>query len=279
MNKPQPHILYFPLHVFMLVMFFIVNGYRQNMEVLWFSRLLPLTGILLLVSAVLLLLAKKGQGTWHKAGLWVFLLMLVVLFYGVAEGAAQRAGIPVLRNWIYLSAIAVIGLPAFWIFLRRTKRSLRKITLFLNVLLVIYLAVEVTGIAMRWNKPLQSMPAVNIPPPANQHRPDIYFIILDEYMGGDELKNFYGYDNSFIERSLQQEGFHIVQHALCNYVNTTSSVGSMLNMQYLDSRDLDASLGFELTKRKLEYIRSNAVCKYLESAGYEISNQSIFHLG
>jgi hypothetical protein len=64
--------------------------------------------------------------------------------------------------------------------------------------------------------------------------PDIYYIILDGYGRADMLEQIYGFDNSGFIDELKALGFAVTTGSRANYPQTVLSLGSSLNMQYLD---------------------------------------------
>ncbi|MGE5378060.1 MAG: sulfatase-like hydrolase/transferase [Bacteroidota bacterium] len=70
--------------------------------------------------------------------------------------------------------------------------------------------------------------------PVSNARPDIYYIVLDEYGRSDILSQIYGFDNSDFVNHLEQKGFIVPQNSRSNYARTVLSVASTLNMDYID---------------------------------------------
>ncbi|MCC6298247.1 MAG: hypothetical protein IT314_03035 [Anaerolineales bacterium] len=99
-------------------------------------------------------------------------------------------------------------------------------------------------------------------------KPDIYYIVLDAYGSAEMLKALHRYDNSGFVSALEERGFIVVPNAKSNYTRTIHSVGSSLNMQYLDRVDeimSDSDLWWPLTGT----FADNETRKFLESQGYE----------
>ena len=63
--------------------------------------------------------------------------------------------------------------------------------------------------------------------------PDIYFIILDSYPRQDVLQSIYGFDNSEFLDYLERSDFYVASDSRTNYIQTTLSLASSLNMDYL----------------------------------------------
>ena len=98
-------------------------------------------------------------------------------------------------------------------------------------------------------------------------KPDIYYIILDGYGSADMLENIYGYDNSEFINALQALGFVVSGSSRANYPQTVLSLGSSLNMQYLDpmSAQMGDSNVWWLVKDALYH---SQVRQFLENRGY-----------
>ncbi len=71
--------------------------------------------------------------------------------------------------------------------------------------------------------------------PAAANAPNVYFILLDAYTSTENLKEFYGLDNTTFISNLRNRGFYMSEKTLSNYDNTICTLSSMTNMQYLPS--------------------------------------------
>jgi len=102
-----------------------------------------------------------------------------------------------------------------------------------------------------------------------ENPPDVYFFLLDSYARADLLKQAYGFDNSEFLRELEKRGFFVAECSQSNYVRTEISLGSSLNMQYL--QELSDKFAPENTGRRLlwDSLKHNAVRYNFESLGYE----------
>jgi hypothetical protein len=103
--------------------------------------------------------------------------------------------------------------------------------------------------------------------PANP--PDVYFFLLDMYARSDLLKQAYGYDNSQFITELEKRGFFVGKCSQSNYVRTELSLGSSLNMQYL--QDLNDTFTPDNIDRDTlwDTLRHNAVRYNFENMGYQ----------
>lgn len=102
--------------------------------------------------------------------------------------------------------------------------------------------------------------------------PDVYFFLLDSYGRGDGLYAAYGFDNSEFLNALQERGFYLGKCSQSNYVRTELSLGSSLNMMYL--QDLDSEFKADSTARRTlwDSLKHSAVRYNFESMGYKTVN-------
>lgn len=105
--------------------------------------------------------------------------------------------------------------------------------------------------------------------PVSEYKPDIYYIILDGYGRRDVLEKIYHFDNSVFLNSLEDRGFYIASESRANYLRTSLSITSALNMDYLNfTKDL---AGSESTNRipLFELASNNRARQLLQRAGYK----------
>jgi hypothetical protein len=101
--------------------------------------------------------------------------------------------------------------------------------------------------------------------PVDQNQyPDIYFIILDGYERPDQLKEYYQFDVSPFIQSLSERGFYVADQARSNYLNTTYSINTSMNLYYF--QDFPVSL----QKIARYNLQTNYVSDFLKTKGYQI---------
>ncbi len=109
---------------------------------------------------------------------------------------------------------------------------------------------------------------ITVPPLANLSKPDIYYIILDAYGGEEMLKKLHGFDNSGFTSALKEMGFILPPESKSNYTRTIHSLGSSLNMQYLDNAEKIMGDSYLWWPFKGTF-SNNETRKFLESQGYQ----------
>ena len=92
---------------------------------------------------------------------------------------------------------------------------------------------------------------------------DIYYIILDEYPRSGSPHEF---DNSEFVQELENRGFYVATQARSNYLWTTVSIPSALNMNYI--HDEHSNPGAELRQRLLARGTDHTLGKILATIGY-----------
>lgn len=100
--------------------------------------------------------------------------------------------------------------------------------------------------------------------------PNIYFIVLDAYANAGVLKSIYDYDNSQFVGALESEGFYVAGASSSNYCQTGLSIGSCLNLDYLDdfiSSDSKRTRNISLCKN---WIQDSLMFGFLRECDYKI---------
>jgi len=92
--------------------------------------------------------------------------------------------------------------------------------------------------------------------------PDIYYIILDMYTREDTLKRCLDYDNSEFTNYLTDKGFYVATKSRSAYGWTEGSLASSLNMNFIESEELQDRVSLEAI------IADSKVPRLLKSAGY-----------
>ena len=100
-------------------------------------------------------------------------------------------------------------------------------------------------------------------------RPDIYHIVLDGFGRPDILKDRFHLDLGPFVRALEARGFTVPTLGRSNYAQTYLSLGSALNLSYLDR--VTDGMADSSDRRVLDYlIQHNAVSKLARRAGYRV---------
>lgn len=232
--------------------------------------------ISLLLSSLVFLLSWLVFRKAHKAAFISFLLLHLFFSYGHAYIAAEKnfsEGNP--ARWLWIAWMILLALAIFWV--TRPRLTFESVTSALNGMGIVLLAMALIQLDIRpASKDTHRLDAENAPVQDDlvlpENPPDVYLFLLDSYGRSDLLESAYGYDNSAFENALIERGFYIASQSRSNYIRTELSLGSSLNMQYL--QELDPAFKPDSKSRKIlwDALKHSAVRYNFDSLGYETVN-------
>ena len=272
------------LYVFLIPVFFVLHGYNQNFGLISFKDCLVLLFTYCFAAALIYFFVGLIFKVSQKKALLTASLISFYLFFGALLDFFKN-------NLAWLSKYSVI-LPLFVVlicllllFLKKTKNNFTRLTLFLNVLLLLYVVWDLSGITWKSFHPNNDKLSIygdeksNMYHPCNDCKnPDIYFLVFDEYSSSNNLKQVFNYDNSDLDSFLLQHGFSTQVNSFSNYNFTPFSMASILNMNYIKGIKNVNACSVEDYANCNNLIRNNEVIKFLSSRQYDIVNYSIFDL-
>ena len=206
----------------------------------------------------------------HRSALVTTVLLVIFFGYGhlaraVGERVDERVFFP--STVVFAAALIVV--------IVRAAGSAPRLTQLLNLVSVVLLILPVVSLSGNTlDSLLRTQPSeatadelvARVLPDGiadpTVARPDIYYIILDEYTRSDALGEF---DNSEFIGELEKRGFYVASQATSNYNKSMESIPSSLNMSYLDtlgqqSPETDADL--------IGLAHNNALSAILKRLGY-----------
>ena len=256
-----------PFYVLLLAAFPVLYLYAYNISEMNFGQaLLPLAICVagaFLLWALLTLLLRDGR----KAGISVALFLLFFFSYGRIYELLNTWDVFVPKH-AYLLSIMLFLWGYCVYFISRAKRDFRTTTSLLNAIAVVLIFINIANISiyqitkpkLTASEPVKAASAADNVTGAAQTRPDIYFIILDEYSHPDTMKEYYNYDNSQFMKSLEDAGFFIAYKSRTRSLWTPQAISQVLNMEYLtpgwiwDGKNKDKDYGYvELPFTKGDY--------------------------
>ena len=266
-----------PVFLFLLPLFFVLHGFSENYDFIPVKDALLLTAVFLGASIGLSLLCWLLFRDFMKANLAAFFIMAFNFFFGSVHDTIRKI-FPgsFITKYVFILPAVFVFFILLLIVLKKRKTPLFRLCFYLNVLLLVLLFAD-TGLLIF--KMANKKKASNTLPEgfaacSNCPKPDIYFILADEYAGNGELKDLFHFDDSLFINQLKQLNFHTVPASFSNYNYTPFSLASILNMDYLDLKGKDRN------KPDLTYcyekIRDNKLLQFLRSDGYDFYNYSVF---
>ena len=232
-----------PLHPLLAAAYPVVFLFASNaadqvtLEPLWRPLALAVGSAAVVLAAAMFLVRD-----WHRAALLTTVLVGIFFGYGHAWNAAAEvldSQWPLIAAWVLLAGI---GLFVAWRFGRQARTATRALNL-IAVFALLLNAWSVAGTMVAFgavDPPREELSDLELAPPDPTDLPDVYYIILDRYAGSKALAETYDFDNEPFLTALEDRGFRVARHAHANYIKTPLSLGSSLNLEFLDTDALKA---------------------------------------
>lgn len=275
----------FPFHVIGVLLFFITHGYSEYTGLIPISDLAIYFLIVLAITAVIFWLLYRLQRSYIKAGLLTSLVLGFYLFFGAVHDFLKDSSfLAAISGYRYLLSLFLLLLVVLLVLLKRSRKNFQQITLYLNILFIAFIAWDLVNISLDLVKGRHRTFYDPVILEKQQLRtgidkPDIYFILLDEYSGSHALKQYFNYDNGPFENSLREKGFFVLDSAYTNYSSTPLVLAAILNMHYMQWFPGRKRANPEDYNRAINEISNSEVAGFLRSNGYRIYNHSIFPMG
>jgi hypothetical protein len=280
LSKLQQYSLYLVL----LPVFFVLHGYLENYGFISPGELAILAITYLASTLILAIICWLFFRNISKAALAAFVIMAFYFFFGVLRDFLKKHA-PAVASYSVLLGAFFILLIIFIIYLKKSNRSFKQLTGFLNILFLIYILFDIGNLISKKfrtgeanNLSVYSFAKDNTYTPCDScSKPDIYFILMDGYASTAALATWYNFHND-LDSFLLQQKFSIQTNSRSSYNFTPFSMASILNMSYLKGIKNTKAVTVNDYANCEVLIRNNEVIKTLGAAGYEIVNYSIFNL-
>jgi len=249
------------------------------------ADVVPVVAAGILAAVLLVALVRPFAGTWAAAGLGAAWVILLFYLYGPAnewwldwvrsgleQQAAERTWYRAYPQLVHSTAWALIALGGIARLNRVAPPIPPALTGGLNVVAAVLLAF--LGVQALANLGQGGDREAGQPTPATSQvvktgGPDIYFIVLDGYARADVLAKYYGFDNGPFLGGLRQHGFQVSEASRSNFYWTFLSIGSSLNLDYIQEL-VDGGLDPGSRDRTELYriLRDNRAAQFLRARGY-----------
>jgi hypothetical protein len=259
------------IHPVLLAVYPVLFLYSHNIGQVCFSDAVEPTIVILVVTVAAWAFLNVFIRSWHKSAMITSFLLLLFFSYGHVRALLGTKISVFSLNW-FLYLLFLGG--SFCII--RIRKPLEKGTMILNVfgaILVTFTLVSITtyevataGRATQLDAHLSDRDSSKQAPQGDAY-PDIYFIILDAYARQDILREIYNFDNSDFIKFLRDRGFYVADKCAANYCQTGLSVGSCLNLEYLDVNGINPDSVDQKPLKAL--IEKGRVHKFLKEHGYK----------
>lgn len=278
-----------PFYILFFSWYSILFLYSQNYIELSFKVVLLPIAITTVSCLIFWEVFRIILKTSIRSGILVGILVLIIFMYGPLHSLSYFNTfniwlLPIDWSYLYI-ALSVVLILITLIFIKKNKRDLFRLNEVLNIgsfiliLMVvvplvvsysqIHLANQQDGI-LDGDEALESQSA-NIDQNISV-KPDIYYIIPDDYGSPQIMQQDYGYDDSLLINYLKDKGFYIGDKSKTNYPFSTFMIAAALNMEYLNSKNfpqIKSQPGGTVINNALQ---DSKVLQFIKRQGYSYFN-------
>jgi Sulfatase len=252
------------------------------------ADVMPVVAAGVVATVMLVALVTPFVGNWAAAGLgaaWVILLFYLYgpvnewwldwVRSGLEQLGAERTWYRAYPQLVHSAAWVLIALAGLARLRFIAARIPPAVTGGLNVVaavLLAFLGIQAIAHVMQAGDSAAERPTAGSEAAAHVSKeagPDIYFIVLDGYARADVLAKYYGFDNGPFLEGLQQRGFQVSDASRSNFYWTFLSLGSSLNLDYIQKlvgEGLDP--GSRDRTELYRILRDNRAAQFLRERGY-----------
>jgi hypothetical protein len=267
-----------PFHPFLFSVYFVIALLGLNITQVKPSAAYRAIVISLLLAGLLWFLLKLLVRDWGRAAVLTSLYLLLFFTYGHIYHLLKSfsiMGVIVGRHRLLLPVGIFIGILFTWLVVKKLENPI-PINRFLNILAIVALVFpvyQITSQGIRASShrqyPILAEGNTNgLRISTDQAPPDVYYIILDGYPRADFLEQVIGFDNSPFLDELKQRGFYVADCSQSNYAQTSLSMASALNYNYLDALSDEFTSSNNDTSGLIQLLKNSAVRQQLENLGY-----------
>jgi hypothetical protein len=278
----------FNYSIFFLPLFFVLHAVNEHYGLIPFYIASKFLIAYLILSFVLLLIGKRFFRSFEKGGIWTFGLLVIFYFFGAARDFLKELRIPsFVISYSFILPLLLVLFILFTAIIKKRMESFKKTVFFLNILFSMFVLIElvslftsiITNKESRLRLSGSSKAAIDeLSQVKEGSKPDIFFIVFDEYASSESLKKYSNFDNSSLDSTLLSKGFYVAAGSKSNYNATSPSIAATLNMNYHDQPLEGKTHDVDLILRSCKQIRFSVVPELLHKAGYNIKNFGLFDL-
>ncbi len=274
--KPQKIKKEFPYYPFLFALFPILAVLSVNINHTSLAYVFWPAAISLLIGAALYGLFWLIFRRWDKAAIASTWLFLLIFSYGHAFNLIENLRIGSFevghhRYLVILWLLLAVGGIFFFLWL---LKKLPKITAVLNMIGIFMVILPILFTTISQIKQgiytrTDSRETIGLEKEQDV-QPDVYYIILDQYLRQDMLLINHGYDNSGFIQELRGLGFYVADCSQSNYGLTSFSLASSLNIDFI------TQINPEAVEKHINWtvfganIQDNLVMDTFKQAGYKI---------
>jgi hypothetical protein len=268
-------------YVLLLPVFFLLHNYNDLFGFISITLLLTFGLCMYIFAGIVFLISFLISRSMHVASFITFCALVFALFFGAWHDLIKSitAQSVLSRHLFFLPATILFFIALIWFFIKK-QQALKKFTGYISLVVLILCCMEFVRLFLQWQqyqkdnnliyptRPIcDNYVSCNLP---DTSKPDIYFIVFDEYTDNRHLEKLWHYDNKGITRWLMDKGFYIPDSSKANYSFTPYSISSMLNMNYFDVSKGGIDDRIYKCLKGVRSISDNETICLLQQEGYDI---------
>lgn len=264
--------------LYAVLFLYVQNQHEYKLPVLVIPLLVSLTFALAVSTASSLLFRNFVQGTLASS-----VLVFICLSYGRFLELGKNLSFKI--ESFKVESEVIVGISVFLIFtlilcgiimFKKRLVPVNKILCLIAVVLVVFQLINIVTFEKESGRVGRKEDSEKIEQNTkniNPSDPDIYYFIFDRYAGPKSSREQYGFDNSKFFEGLEEKGFYVSQNSSTNYPKTFLSLGSSLNMEYLEFLTEETNGGASKDESIVTpLIENSKVLKFLKDRGYAYVN-------
>ena len=266
-----------PIHTFLFSLFPIMFFFQGNLHEIPFGDVIFPLFLSISITFLSWVILRKFIGS-QRSGLIISLIIMSFINLGnirffISDNPTESLQSSV-EGQILVSILLLVNVIGIIYFLKKhrldAKTSIANV-ISMTMIGVLIFSITSFSITTADDNSLANLSDIPVQISDVENKPNIYFIILDEYAGFIQLKNDFNFDNSNFSIELEKRGFFVGTKSFSNYPNTSLSVPSIMNMIYLDF--IPDKLGKDSKNIRVveKMINENNVMKILQSNDYKIT--------
>lgn len=240
--------------------------YFRNADEAVPGDMLPMLLLFLALGAAALLVSLLILRSFPKAGLFASLCMLAAVNSGLLGGLCKRL-ISGFHDRYILILLALILLGLLWL-IRKKNVPAVELCLVISILFGALTVVQIIPAAPTlWKQLTFHRQESTIDPEAvdfsDAQHPNVYYFLVDEYGGSENLERYYDYDNHKFLGFLEDHGFNVSGTTKnTESIWTVSIMPNLLNMDYVvDDR----------SENKAAYMDRSNLVELFRHNGYQVN--------
>ncbi|WP_018626740.1 sulfatase-like hydrolase/transferase [Niabella aurantiaca] len=264
-----------PFHLLLIPVFFCLHGWAENFDFISFGDILLLNFQVVLSFVIFAVVLRILLKDLLSAALLTSIGGVFYLFFGAIKDALAGT---LSGSYTFLLPLFLLLLIIFFFFIRSRKPLLIKLTRYFNLLFFVLVVIDLAsclGHSFNSKKQVTSFEKVPVNEMSVSDKPDVYFLLYDEYAGYKTLRDSFGFKNDLFYDRLSHLGFS-VGSTFSNYNKTPFSMASIFNMDYVKDGDVARPVTTAVIQDRYKEIQEARVFDIFKSLGYEVRSYSVF---